>query len=278
MIGIGKMNTMKVLRLTPPGAFLGIAGEGEEILLPNKYIPEGLAPEDEIEVFIYKDSEDRLIATTLTPKIQRDEFGFLMIKQIAPFGAFLDWGLEKDLLVPNNEQSSKLQEGKAYIVYLYLDVETWRLIASTKVRKFFETEDIELEKGEKVNILVYDKTDLGYKVIINHLYDGLIFHSEVFQRLQVGDTTVGYVKNIREDKKVDVVLQPLGMAAIEPNAATLLDLLEQNNGFLSLTDKTDPQKISQWTGMSKKLFKKTVGALYKARKITIADDGIYLVK
>lgn len=277
MIAIGKFNTMQVLRITPPGAYLGIDGDENEILLPNKYIPQGLDVGDHVDVFVHRDSEDRLLATTLTPKVQRDQFAYLQVRQVSNIGAFLDWGLEKDLFVPNNEQATKMEEGKWYVVYTYLDVETWRLVASSKTNKFLEKENIELEVGEEVDLLVCDRTNLGYNLIVNNLYSGLVFHNEIFKPLGTGMRLLGYVKQLRPDMRIDIALQPLGVAAIEPNALKILDMLQRSGGSLPFSDKSDPDEIVSQTGMSKKLFKKAIGSLYKARKIIIEENAIRLV-
>ncbi|MEQ8715009.1 MAG: S1-like domain-containing RNA-binding protein [Cyclobacteriaceae bacterium] len=276
MIAIGKYNTLRIERFAPPGLYLEDE-EGEEVLLPNRWITDEMKADDELEVFIYKDSEDRIIATTEKPYIFRDEFGYLEVKQVTPIGAFLGWGLDKDLLVPFKEQRAKMREGGRYLVYLYLDVETWRLSASAKIQKYIETEDIELEEGEEVDLLICERTDLGVKVIINNLYHGLLYNNEIFKEVRTGDKTTGYVKTIREDGKIDVALEKQGYKSVEPNAQRILDLLSQNEGFLPLHDKSDPEKIKYQLGMSKKLFKKAIGALYKDKRIVIEEKGIRLV-
>ena len=249
------------------------------MLLPNKYIPQDVKEGDEIEVFVYKDSEDRPVATTLTPKIQRHDFAFLEVKDVNNYGAFLDWGLEKDLMVPFFEQAVKMEAGKSYVVYLFLDQETDRLVATSKVEDFLEDEDIELEEGQEVDLLVYKKTDLGYKVIINNLFEGLIYHNEIFQPVQIGDKLKGYIKTLREDKKIDVILQKTGYKnIIEPNSEKILEAIKKHDGFLPLNDKSSPDEIYKSLGMSKKVFKKAIGALYKQKVIIIEKDGIYLKK
>ncbi len=276
MIAIGKFNTLRIERFAPPGLYLEDE-EGTEVLLPNRWITEDMKIDDELEVFIYRDSEDRMIATTLRPHILRDEFGYLQVKQVNQVGAFLDWGLEKDLLVPFKEQRAKMREGGRYLVHLYLDVESWRLSASAKIQKYLETETIELEVGEEVEVLICERTDLGVKVIVNHLYQGLLYNSELFKEVRMGDKTIGYVKAIRDDGKIDVALEKQGYKSVEPNAQKILDLLTQNEGFLALHDKSDPEKVKYQLGMSKKLFKKAIGSLYKEKKIVIEEEGIRLV-
>lgn len=272
---VGKYNTLQVLRATSVGLYLGDA-EGNDVLLPHKYIPENIEMGGEIEVFIYRDSEDRLIATTLTPAILLNQFAILEVVAVSPIGAFLDWGLEKDLFVPFKEQNHKLQSGQWVPVYLYLDEETDRLVASAKINKFFQNNDtIELEENQKADILVYEKTDLGYNVIINNRYKGLVYENEIFRRLAWGDQTTGYIKNIREDGKIDVSLQPLGfLNARDENARVIMEKLESNGGILHLSDASDPIDIQDQLGMSKKAFKKAIGGLYREGLITLSDASV----
>lgn len=276
MIHPGIYNTLKVLRQTSVGYFLG-DNEDNDVLLPNKYVPKDLKVDDEIEVFIYHDSEDRLIATTLKPKVTKNHFASLQVKEVNRVGAFLDWGLEKDLLVPYKEQNSEMIEGHWYVVYMYLDLESGRLAASSKLNQFFENDDIELEEGEGVDLLVSQKTELGHKVIINDTYSGMVYSNEVFQELKQGFKLKGYIKKIREDQKIDVALQKQGYAQIDDTAKMLLEKLEENEGFLALHDKSSPDDIKAELQMSKKVFKKAVGQLYKAKKIVIEDNGIRLI-
>ncbi|MEQ9299767.1 MAG: S1-like domain-containing RNA-binding protein [Cyclobacteriaceae bacterium] len=275
MIAIGKYNTLRIERFAPPGLYLEDE-DGEEVLLPNRWITDDMKADDKLEVFIYKDSEDRIIATTENPYILRDEFGYLEVKQVTPIGAFLDWGLDKDLLVPFKEQRAKMRESGRYLVYLYLDVETWRLSASAKIQKYIEIEDIDLEEGEEVDLLICERTELGVKVIINNRYQGLLYNNELFKEVRTGDKTTGYVKTIREDGKIDVALEKQGYKSVEPNAQRILDLLAQNEGYLPLHDKSDPEKIKYQLGMSKKLFKKAIGSLYRDKKVVIEEEGIRL--
>jgi uncharacterized protein len=276
MLQIGKKNNLTALRSTSVGFFLG-DDEGNELLLPNKYVPEGLDIDEKIEVFIYKDSEDRVIATTLTPYLYLHEFGFLEVVSVSRVGAFAEWGLEKHLLIPFSEQPQRLREGQRCVVYLYLDPKTERLVGSCKLNRYLEFEDIDLEVGQEVSILVHERSDLGFNVIINHRYRGLVYANEIFQSLRIGDEMTAYIKNIRPDKGIDVSLQPLGYTqAIDGNTERILSVLETNNGFLPLTDASKPIAIYARLEMSKKNFKKAVGALYKQKKIRIAEEGIYL--
>lgn len=277
MIELGIYNTLRSARTTDFGMYLEDE-EGNEVLLPNKYVPDDMLLDDEIEVFIYKDSEDRIVATTRKPKIMRNEFGFLKVQEVNAFGAFLDWGLEKDLLVPFREQKATMEAGNQYLVYLFVDEKTDRLVASAKIQRFFEKEDVELEVGEEVDLLIGQYTDLGVNVIINNKYSGLVFNSDLYKKVVTGDRRKGFIKNIREDKKIDVVFEKQGYQNIEPNAQKILEKLQEYNGFLDLNDKSHPAEIASRLEMSKKTFKKAIGGLYKKRIIRIEKDGIYLIK
>jgi predicted RNA-binding protein (virulence factor B family) len=276
MIEIGKQNRLIVLRNTSVGLYLGDQ-EGQDILLPIKYIPEGIEVDDEIDVFVYRDSEDRLIATTLEPRIQLNGFASLRVKDVNDFGAFLDWGLEKDLMVPYREQMNRMHVGQYQIVYLYVDETTGRLAASNKLDRFLEEEPVGLSEGEKVNLLIWTETDLGYNVIVNQKYKGLLYKNQIFSIVEPGDEVTGYIKQIREDHKLDVTLHQQGFAGIEANAQLVLDKLKKNNGFLALTDNSSPEDILDILQMSKKTFKKAVGTLYKQRLVELNDKGISLI-
>ena len=276
MIEIGRINTLVALRQTSVGVFLGDE-RGNDVLLPNKYVPDTLEVDDEIDVFIYTDSEDRPIATTLTPAIQRNEFAALQVVAVTSAGAFLDWGLEKDLLVPHREQSRPMQVGQWYVVFMYLDEETNRLVASSKVNRFLDPDVRDLYVGEEVQLLAYETTDLGVNVIINNRYKGLIYANEIFRTVRPGDPLIGYIKHIRDDDRVDVSLQRPGFENVEPNARRILAMLKAENGFLPLTDNSPPELIYELLEMSKKTFKKAIGTLYKERKIVIEEKGIRLV-
>jgi predicted RNA-binding protein (virulence factor B family) len=271
----GETNLLTAKRRTLNGYYL-IDDENSEVLLPNKYVPSGMKPGDEISVFIYKDSEDRIIATTIKPYIMLNEFAVLEVVDVNPVGAFLDWGLEKDLLVPYSEQSSKMQVGSNYPVYLFLDEKTQRLVASGKTNKFLEQEEVKVYNGDEVDLLICNSTDLGINVIINNLYKGLLYDNELFQAVTEGDRITGYIKNVRPDNKIDVSLQKQGYVNVEPNAQKILQKLNDNDGFLNITDKSDPIIILAKLEMSKKTFKKAIGALYKQKIIRIEKDGIYL--
>jgi hypothetical protein len=275
MIEIGKNNILKVLRETSVGAFLG-DNEGNEVLLPLKYIPKGISVDDEIEVFVYRDSEDRLISTTLKPKIQLHEFAVLQVEMVNQVGAFLDWGLEKNLFVPFREQGVKMAKGRWYMVYMYLDWQTDRLVASAKINRFLSNEKITVNEGDEVDVIIWETTDLGVNVIINNSHKGLIYHNEFFAQVQPGDLRKGYISRIREDNKIDVQLQMPGFGNIEPSAARILEILKNKDGFLPLTDNSDPEEIARRLEMSKKTFKKAIGSLYKQKIISLEKNGIRL--
>jgi uncharacterized protein len=260
MINIGEINRLSAARRTDNGVYLTDEDRSGEVLLPNKYVPEDIAEGDVLEVFIFNDSEDRITATTATPKIKLHEFACLQVRDVTPVGAFLDWGLEKDLLVPFKEQPGRMKKGGWYMVFLYLDGETDRLVASGRYQKFLQKENITVKPGEEVNLIIDDPTDLGVNVIINHRFRGLIYQNELFQKIRRGDRLTGFIKNVRE-----------------PNAEKILAELKASQGYLRLTDKSDPDDIAEVLEMSKKTFKKAVGALYKQRLIRLEKDGIYLV-
>lgn len=276
MIELGNYNTLGVLRSTSVGIFLG-DGEGTEILLPNKYVPENVQIDDELNVFCYLDHMERPIATTLSPDIQRNKFGFLRVAEVNQFGAFMEWGLEKHLLVPFSEQRMKMQEGNWYVVYCYLDEKSFRLVASNKLDKFLSNDNHNLKVNEEVAVLVSRKTDLGWEVILNDKNKGLLFFSDVFRPISIGLKLQGFIKQIREDNKIDIVLQPLGNKMLDTTAELIYKEMVAHGGFLPLNDKSDPELIKNQLQLSKKAFKKGVGVLYKNRKILIKDDGIYVL-
>ncbi len=275
MIVRGKFNTLVILRDTSVGLFLG-DGDGTDILLPNKYVPEQWEIGDKLSVFCYLDHEERPVATNIEPYVQRDCFALLRVVEVNAIGAFLDWGLEKHLLVPFKEQRSKMQEGQSYVVYCYLDELTFRLVGSNKLDKFLDNSNAAFETGDRVEALVTRKSDLGWDVIVNNQFKGMVYENEVFKQIAVGDRMTAYVKQQREDHKLDISLQALGVAVLEPSAKQILTLLEAHKGFLPLHDKSDPQEIKAYLEMSKKVFKKAIGTLYKNREIRISTDGIYL--
>lgn len=278
MIRLGKYNRLTAFRATDFGWYLTDVDQTEEVLLPNRFVPDGLVEGQEIEVFIFNDSEDRVTATTQKPTIELDTFSYLQVYETSNFGAFMDMGLDRQLLVPFSEQRNRLQAGEWYIIYMYLDGESDRLVGSNKWLNFVETEDIDLEIGQEVDLLIADRTDLGIKVIIDDLYMGLIFQNEIFKEIRKGDRVIGYVKNIREDGKIDVSLQKQGYQNVVGEfASKILKELKGRNGFMNLNDKSAPGEIYAQLEMSKKNFKKSIGALYKQKIIRIEKDGIYLV-
>ncbi|MDC7999085.1 S1 RNA-binding domain-containing protein [Gilvibacter sediminis] len=273
---LGQYNTLTILRETDPGLYLGDTEENE-VLLPHKYKPQQYAIGDAIEVFVYRDNEARLIATTLIPKAVVGEFAYLRCSQQTPHGAFMEWGIEKDLFVPFKEQARKMTPGSWYTVYIYIDPKTERLVGSSKTKKYLSNDNITLKKYDKVDILITHITERGANAIVNGQHDGLIYIENIFEDIRSGDRLPAYVKKIRPDNKIDLLLQQEGYRSIEPNAEFLLEELEMAGGFLGVTDKSDPDTIKELLGMSKKSFKKALGSLYKARKVKIEDDGISLI-
>ncbi len=276
MIEIGKTNRLTILRDTPPGMYLGDGGD-EVVLLPTKFIEPEFKINDQIDVFIYKDSNDRIIATRYKPYVEINQFAFLNVTEVNQVGAFLDWGLEKDLFVPFKEQKIKMLEAHSYVVYVYLDELTQRIVASNKVNKFISNEVLEVEQGEEVDLLVYNKTDLGFTCIINSIHKGLIYHNDLFTDLEVGDSVKGYIKLIRENNLIDLSLQNRGFKHVLSSTDLILEYLKANSGFMNLTDKTSPDIIERKFNMSKATFKKSIGVLYRQRKVTLHDDGVRLV-
>jgi len=277
MIELGNYNVLKIKRKTSVGLYLS-DDEGNEVLLPNKYVPEASEPGQDIEIFCYLDNEERPVATTLKPLVRRNEFAFLRVAEVNEYGAFLDWGLEKHLLAPFREQRIAMEEGQKYVVYCYLDPKSFRLVASSRLDRFLDNAHVELSQGDEVRLLVIRKTELGWEVAIEGKHKGLVYFDEVFQPLGPGDKLSGYVKKIRSDQKIDISLQALGSDKLEPSSQRVWDALTAQGGSLKLHDKSDPQDIKDQLQMSKKTFKKAIGILYKARKISIEADGIYILQ
>ena len=277
-MNLGAWNELRLDRFTSVGAYL-VDEEGNDVLLPNKYVEDDFREDDMVSVFIYRDSEDRLIATTLTPKIIVNQFGVLKCVELNQYGAFLEWGVEKHLFVPYREQPKELEEGKYYLIYLYVDDVTHRLVGTTRIRRYLQpAEPADLIPNEKVDLVICERTDLGVKVIVNHKYQGLIFKSDLHREVKMGYNISGFVKRVREDGKVDVVLQADGYDKIDGLSQELLDLIHKNEGFLHLNDKSSPEEIQEATGWSKKVFKQAVGNLYKRRLILIGENGITLAE
>ena len=276
MIQIGDYNTLEIIRETEQGLYIADE-EGNEVLLPNRYVPNDFKIWDKLEVFVYLDNEERPVAVTDKPYIKVNEFAMLRCNQVTQHGAFLDWGLLKELFCPFKEQAFKMKAGGWYLVYCYLDEETGRLVASSKTNRFLDNKNLTVKPFEEVDLIVSHPSELGMNVIVNKKHTGLIFKEDIFKDISVGDRLKGYVKKIRPGNKLDIVLGKIGYRNIEPNAETIIQELEDNSGYLNLTDKTDPETIKEVLQMSKKNFKKSVGTLYKQRLIEIKNDGIYLV-
>lgn len=275
MIKIGENNTLTILREREQGLYL-CDEENNEVLLPNRYVPESFMIYDEIEVFVYLDNEERLVATTDQPYIQRNEFALLRCNEINDFGAFLDFGLVKELFCPFKEQAFKMKVGQWYLVYCYLDDKTGRLAASSKTNRFLDNKELTVEKFDEVDLIISHPSEIGMNVIVNKKHTGLIHKSDIYKDLSIGDSLKGIVKKVRTDNKLDIVLTQIGYKNIGPNAEVIIKELEDNSGYLKLTDKSSPDDIKSVLHMSKKSFKKAVGTLYKQRVISIKEDGIYL--
>lgn len=276
MIRLGEINTMEILRETEHGVYL-IDKDDEEVLLPNRYVPESFKIWDELEVFVYLDNEERPVATTDRPYIMKGDFGLLRCNQVTEYGAFLDWGLVKELFCPFKEQAFKMKPGGWYLVYCYLDEKTNRLVASSKTNRFLDNKNLTVNEFEEVDLIVSHPSDLGMNVIVNKTHTGLIYTNNIFKDLSVGDKLKGIVKKIRSGNKLDIVLDQVGYRNIEPNAEKILQELQDNSGYLALTDKSSPEDIKEVLQMSKKTFKKAIGNLYKQRKIELEKDGIRLI-
>lgn len=272
---VGRYHKLEAVRNTPQGVYLADA-KGNEVLLPRREVPEELSKGQSLEVFIYTDSEDRLTATTREPKAIRDEFAYLQVNSVNQYGAFLDWGLDKDLLVPFSGQRKKMEIGKWYLVYIYLDELTNRLVASNKLNRFFDEDTSQLRPGQEVNVLIGRPTELGYQVVVNNRYNGLIYKNDIFREVKPGFRLPAYIKQVRDDGKLDITLRIPGHARVEPNASKILEKLRAQGGFLPLSDHSQPEQIKQQLAMSKKTFKKAIGALYRRRLIRLAPEGIYL--
>jgi predicted RNA-binding protein (virulence factor B family) len=276
IIKLGDYNKLNVVKKVDFGLYLD-GGKAGEILLPSRYVPEGTEIGDELNVFIYLDQEERVIATTEQPLAKVGDFAYLEVKWVNEYGAFLGWGLMKDLFCPFREQKKKMEIGESYIVYVHIDEESYRIVASAKVDKFLSNDGCPLQSGEEADLLVWQKTELGFKVIINNRYSGLVYRDQVFQNLHTGDRLKGFIQNIRPDGKIDVSLQKTGRQQTLDFSDTLLDYIRAHGGYCPFGDKSDAQDIYREFNVSKKVFKKAVGDLYKQRLITIESDGLHLV-
>lgn len=272
---VGIYHRLKVDRLTQPGAYLS---DGDtDVLLPTKYIPKNTKPGDSLDVFVYRDSEGRIICTTKKPHAILNEFAYLKVLDTNDVGAFLDWGIDKDLLVPFKEQKLKLRKGQWALVYIYLDEKTDRVAATAKISKYFK-DQINLSEGEEVNLLIANTTELGTNVVVENAYKGLIYDNDLFHDLLEGDKIRGFVRKIREDGKLDISLRKTGIDSLEEGAVQILKELKSQNGTLHLHDKSSPEEIQSLLQMSKKNFKKSIGILYKKKLIRIESETISLIE
>lgn len=277
-IRLGEINRLKVVKQVPFGYYLDGGRVHGEILLPQNEVDGDVTLDEELEVFLYLDQEERLIATMRKPQAQVGDFAFLEVAWVNNFGAFLNWGLLKDLFVPFREQKMKMVKGQSYIVHIHLDDESSRIMASAKVERYLDPGIAPYRRGDEVDILVWQKTDLGFKVIIDNQWGGLLYDSQVFRELRTGDRTRAYINKVREDGKIDVTLSRQGQDGVSDFSDILLSYLQENNGYCALGDKSPAEDIAHTFNVSKKVFKKAVGDLYKRRLITISPDGLRLVK
>jgi len=274
MVQVGQYNTLKIARKTDFGFYLDDGDEG--ILLPKRFAPARLKPGDEIKVFVYHDSDNRLIATTQQPKGVVGDIVKLKVVDVTHQGAFMDWGLMKDIFVPKSQQASVMRKGGEYLVKIYIDAQTGRVAATERIEKQLSNEHLTVKEGDAVELIVFRKTEIGYSVIVNGLHTGMLYFGDVFNDIEIGDHLQGYVKKIRSDNKIDVMPGKAGYQKVEGETEKILRLLEENGGFLPYHDKSDPDDIYKVFGMSKKTFKMTTGALYKQQKIVFVDGGIKL--
>lgn len=274
-VKLGKYNQLEVVKAVDFGVYLN-GGDDGEILLPSRYVPEECKPGDVLNVFIYLDNEERLIATTLQPYVQVGEFACLEVAWVNEYGAFLDWGLMKDLFVPFREQKMKMQKGHRYVVHAHVDEDSYRIMASAKVERYLSKELPEYQPGEEVEVMVWQKTDLGYKVIVDNKFGGLVYQKEIFKPLEPGMHMQAFVRQVREDGKIDLTLQKDGLQKVDDFAEVLLQYIKDNDGHTSLNDKSPAEEIYETFGVSKKTFKKAVGDLYKKRLIVLVEGGIRL--
>lgn len=275
-IKLGEYNLLEVVKEVDFGVYLDGSEDGE-ILLPTRYVPQGCKPGDVLNVFIYLDMDERLIATTLQPYVKVGEFACLEVAWVNQYGAFLDWGLMKDLFVPFREQKMKMLKGNSYVVHVHLDEDSYRIVASAKIEKYLSKDMPEYNAGDEVEILIWQKTDLGYKIIVDNKFGGMIFKNEIFTDVRIGMKMPAYIKQVRPDGKIDLELQKGGVKKVEDFADTLLEYIRGNGGSTPLNDKTESDVIYNTFGVSKKTFKKAVGDLYKKRLIVLeGEQGIRL--
>jgi predicted RNA-binding protein (virulence factor B family) len=274
---IGEYNRLRIIKEVPFGLYLD--GYEDEILLPLQYVPESYQIDEIIEVFIYRDSEDRIIATTLRPKATINQFAYLEVHSVTPLGVFLEWGLAKHLFVPFSQQFQKMTVGRSYLVYVYLDLQTDRIVASARIENFLPVSDIQEEFtiGDKVDAIPFEHTDLGIKCLVNNCKIGILFKNQVFTKVTMGEPRPVYVYNIRPDDKLDLRIEPVGLVRMDSQMTKLMAVLKANNGVLMLHDKSPAELIYDQLGMSKKDFKKAVGGLYKSKQLAIHHDCISLL-
>jgi predicted RNA-binding protein (virulence factor B family) len=275
-IELGKHNILEVVKEVDFGVYLD-GGDDGEILLPSRYVPKECKVGDKLDVFLYLDQEERLIATTQEPLVEVGQFACLEVAWVNKFGAFLNWGLMKDLFCPFREQKVRMQKGYKYIIYVYVDEESYRIVASAKVEHFLSKEKPEYEVGQKVDILIWQQTELGYKAIIENKFSGLLYKNEIFQSIEIGQKMQAYIKQVREDGKIDLELQQGGYQKVDSFADTLLNYIKEHGGYTEFNDKSEADDIYETFGVSKKTFKKAVGDLYKKRLILLGSKGIKLV-
>lgn len=274
MIKMGDYNDLEVIEQVDFGIYLGTPEE--KVLLPKKHVPEGTQVSDTLRVFIYRDSSDRIIATTLTPKAKVGEFACLEVKQINNQGAFLDWGLEKDLFVPFREQKIKMTEGSSYVVWIYVDDKTGRITATTRIGSYFNLKPIDVKPGDEVDLLVYKLLDIGASVIVNNSFQGLVYKNDIYRDLYVGDRLKGYILKVRDDDKLDVTIRKPGFNKVLDSKQQIVEKLKASDGFLFLHDKSSADEIYHVLHMSKRSFKEAIGMLYKEKVIDLMDTGIRL--
>lgn len=277
MIEIGYNNKMQILRECPNGLMLNGEDLGE-ILMPKRYVTPDMKVGSEVDAFVYTDSEDRLVAITDMPIAHVGQFAWLECVQTSKVGAFLDWGLEKDLLLPFSEQKDKPSVGRKYFVYIYLDQNTNRIVCSQRLNKFLDPRDPEYYHGERVEIFIHQRTELGYKVIVDNAHWGMIYNSEMFRQVHSGEYTYGYVNKIRDDNRIDVMLEKSSAKLVDSTEEIIYKKLQENNGFLPYSDKSSPDDLMRVFGISKKVFKKAIGGLYRQHLIVIEDNGIRITK
>lgn len=278
MAEIGEVAILPVTNEAPFGVYVDAGGLLGEVLLPHAEAEKMHKKGELVEVFLYVDSEDRPVATSKKPKVLPGQFGYLEVVAVNKVGAFLDWGLAKDLMLPFGEQKERVEEGRSYVVRVAVDEKSERIVASRRLGRYFEEPKGQLEEGQEVELVLYGKTDLGYKAIINHRFSGVLYHNEVFRRLRAGEVTKGYVKQVRKDGKVDLTLQAPAKERRGDLVEEILREMQEQGGFLALNDKSSPEEIAKVFGVSKKDFKKAVGHLYREKKIVLEDGGVRLVE